>query len=193
MKKILSLLLVGGFIFLFGCAKNGTTDPTTIETTTTDTVINEQVTDERQTYESKKDAFSIQFPGTRTFQENVYGSSVMFSSPTNEEDKIRENVGIMKKPMSKEYTLEEYYALTKSELEAQADYAEVENTTITINGVEAKKIIFKSSMNNTKLQFEQVFLIKNKIAYIITYTATEDTFDQYIKKVNEMIITLEIK
>jgi hypothetical protein len=29
--------------------------------------------------------------------------------------------------------------------------------------------------------------------YIITYTATEDTFDQYSKKVDEMITTLEIK
>jgi hypothetical protein len=47
-------------------------------------------------------------------------------------------------------------------------------------------------MNTTKLKFEQVFLIKNNFAYILTYTATEATFDQYAQKVNEMATTLEI-
>jgi hypothetical protein len=45
----------------------------------------------------------------------MYGASVVFSSPTSETDKIKENVSIMKKPLpaGKSYTLEEYYTITK--------------------------------------------------------------------------------
>ena len=117
----------------------------------------------------------------------------MFASPTDENDKIKENIGIMKKTLSKTYTLDEYYALNKETLSAQTGYAEVENTMITVNDLEAKKVIFKSAMNDTKLQFEQIFVIKGGFVYIITYTATEATFDDYIQDLNDMIASLEIK
>lgn len=191
MKKIFSLVLVSGLIFLFGCTKNWTApiDDTSATTWQIDT----EATPELQSYENKKDGFSIQFPGTRSFQEDVYGSSVMFASPTDENDKIKENIGIMKKTLSKTYTLDEYYALNKETLSAQTGYAEVENTMITVNDLEAKKVIFKSAMNDTKLQFEQIFVIKGGFVYIITYTATEATFDDYIQDLNDMIASLEIK
>ena len=183
---------MGWLLFLGWCTK---TPPTTTTTTTpaTGEVVIEQKADERQTYQSKKDWFSIQFPGTRSFQEDIYGASVLFSSPTDENDKIRENLAIAKKPMNKAYTLEEYYTLTKGDLEKQSGYTEIENTTIKINDLDAKKVIFTSSINSTKLQFEELLLIKDNFVYIITYTATEATFDQYIQKVDEMIATLEIK
>jgi hypothetical protein len=36
-------------------------------------------------------------------------------------------------------------------------------------------------------------LIKNKAVYIVTYTATEATFSEFVKQLDEMIATLEIK
>lgn len=191
MKKFFSLLLVSGIIFLAWCVKNPATP--TGNTSTTTWQIGSEITPELQSYENKKDGFSIQFPGTRSFQEDVYGSSVMFASPTNESDKIKENIGIMKKTLSKAYTLDEYYALNKEALSGQAGYTEVENTTITVNGLDAKKVIFKSAMNDTKLQFEQIFIIKDGFVYIITYTATEATFGEYVQDLNDMIASFEIK
>lgn len=152
-----------------------------------------QNTPERQTYQNKPNGFSLQFPGDRTFQENVYGAAVVFSSPITETDKIKENVSVVKKPLTKEYTLEDYYTLLKEELVKQPDYMEIENSTIKVNNLDAKKMIFKSSSNNTKLEFEQIVLIKNKAVYILTYTATEATFKEYAQKIDEMIATLEIK
>ncbi|MEI6672061.1 MAG: DcrB-related protein [bacterium] len=117
----------------------------------------------------------------------------MFSSPTTETDKIRENVGITKKPLTKEYTLDEYFTLTNDELKKQPNYAEVENTTIKINDIDAKKTIYKFSSNDTKIQSEQILLIKDKMLYTITYTATEATFNEYAQNFDEMVATLEIK
>lgn len=81
MKKILSLVFAASLLVLFGCTKNGTATPTPDTTTPP---ANQQDISERQTYESKNDGFVIQYPGTRTFQENVYSASVMFFTPITE-------------------------------------------------------------------------------------------------------------
>lgn len=191
MKKFLSLILLGWLIFLFGCAKSS---PATTIITSTWGLTTEQNAVERQTYESKTDGFSIQFPGTRTFQENVFGSSAMFFSPLIEWDTLKENIGVMKKALDKEYTLDEYYTFTKPELiKLIPGFTEISNETIKVNNIDAQKLIYKWTQWATKLQWEQVYLIKNKAVYIITYTATEATFDEFIQKLDEMIATLEIK
>jgi len=153
---------------------------------------------ERQTYKSKSDGFIIQFPTTRTFQENVYGASVVFSSPVSETDTIKENVSIVKKTLDKPYSLAEYYAITKPGLiKLIPGFTEISNQTIKVNDLDAQKLIY--TWTNiwtqwvTQLKREQVYLIKNQAVYILSYTATKATFDDYAQKVDEMVSTLEIK
>ena len=194
MKNFLSLILLAGSIFLLGCTKPVPVDiETSTWTNTTPTNIPEENIPKRQSYENKIDGFSLQFPGDRTFQEKVYGASVVFTSPITETDKIKENVMIVKSPLDKPYTLEEYYLILKAESAKQPNYVEIESSTIKINDLDAKKIIYKSTSNSTKLQFQQVLFIKDDFVYTFTYTATEATFAEYAQKINEMIATLEIK
>ena len=112
MKKTFSLVLAVSLLFLFGCTKNGTT-PTEITTLPAD----QQDVPERQTYENKEYNFTIQVPGARTFQENVFNAVVMFKTPVTEGDTITENVGIAISTLDKEYTIDDYYAITKPQLE----------------------------------------------------------------------------
>ncbi len=191
MKKIISFALATSFLIFWGCAKTGITS----STSTTGSATNIEIpVAERQTYENKTDGFSLQFPGTRTFQENVYSSSVMFFTPLTQGDTIKENVGIMKKILNKEYTLDDYYALTKPELiKLIPNFTEIGNEALQINGIDAKKLIYKWTQGDTKLEWEQIYLIKNKTVYITTYTATEATFSQYNQKIDQMVATLEIK
>ena len=77
-----SLVIAQKTVVLFGCTKNGTATPA--PDTTTTTPADQPEISERQTYESKNDGFVIQYPGTRTFQENVYSASVMFFTPITE-------------------------------------------------------------------------------------------------------------
>ena len=194
-KKFLSLILVGWLLFLFGCAK---ISPTTVSVNTWDILTEqpaiEQSTIERQTYENTTDGFAVQYPGDRTFEENVYGSSVMFFTPTLSGDTLKENVGIMKKALDKNYTLDEYYAITKPELiKLIPGFTEISNETIKINDLDAQKLIYVWTQGATKLKWEQVYLIKNKAVYIVSYTATTATFADYAQKIDEMVATLEIK
>jgi len=146
-KKSVIIVLSMGLFFLLGCTK--TTAPTTINSsptiTGTDVVsdTNEPQVAERQTYTNKVDRFSLQFPGTRTFQEKVFGSSVMFFTPLLSGDTIKENVGVMKKALDKNYTLDEYYALTKPELiKLISGFTEVSKESITVNDIDAQKLIY---------------------------------------------------
>ena len=164
--------------------------PTTTPTPTTTT---EETVPARQTYTSKSDGFLIQFPSTWTAQEKVYGSAVTFNSPTSETDKIKENVAINTSKLNNSYTIDEYFTANKERLIAQTGYVEIENSNIKINDVDAKKIIFKSIYKDYKLQFEEIFIIKNTTLYTITYTATESTFNDFAQQVDEMIATFEIK
>jgi len=167
---------------------------TQVNPTTTGNDIEQQNVPERQTYESKKDGFSIQFPGTRTFEEGVYGSSVMFFTPLTENDQLKENVGIIRQDLDKAYTLAEYYDITKPELVSLIpEFTEISNETIKINDMDAQKLIYKGTQGETKLQWEQIYLIKDKNVYIATYTATEKTFAEFVQKFDEMAVTLEVK
>lgn len=116
----------------------------------------------------------------------------MFSSPLSATDKIKENVSIIKKPMSKNYTLEEYYTLNKDALTKEPNYTEVQTSTIKVNDLDAKKIIFTYTDHGTNLKIEQLLIIKNNFSYTLTYIATEATFNDYTQKVDEMIATREI-
>lgn len=45
-----------------------------------------------ETYENKIENFSLSFPTTWTFQENVFSSAVVFSTPLGQNDALKENV-----------------------------------------------------------------------------------------------------
>ena len=195
MKRFFSLLISLGLIFLFGCTKTPSNNEITTGAIATDTTIaSGQTVDERQSYENKSDGFSLQFPKTRTFQEKAFQSAVMFFSPLGSWDKIRENVGVVKKALDKVYTLDEYYSLTKPGLiKLIPGFTEVSNTAIKVNDIDGQKLIYTWVQWTTQLKREQVYLIKDKAVYIVTYTAPESSFDEFIQKVDEMVATLEIK
>ncbi len=189
MKKTFSLVLAVSLLFLFGCTKNGTT-PTEITTLPAD----QQDVPERQTYENKEYNFTIQVPGARTFQENVFNAVVMFKTPVTEGDTITENVGIAISTLDKEYTIDDYYAITKPQLEERiAWFTEISNENLDINGIQGKKLVYKGKQGSYDIQWKETYIIKEKTLYVITYTATVDTYEQYAEKVDEIITTLEIK
>lgn len=118
----------------------------------------------------------------------------MFFTPLVGDDTIKENVGIMKKILDKEYTLEDYYTITKPQLiNLIPGFTEISNQSIKVNDIDAQKLIYTGTQGTTQLKWEQVYLIKDKAVYIITYTATAATFNDFVQKIDEMVSTLEIK
>ncbi len=114
---------------------------------------------------------------------------VMFFSPQGGSgDKFKENLGIVSETLPSDMTVDEYYALAKPQLQQIVkDYTELSNANITLDGLTAKKIIYQGTQSTYKLQREQVFFIKNKVAYVLTYTAVADTFNDRSKDAEKII------
>ena len=67
----------------------------------------------------------------------------MFFSPQLSGDTIKENMGIIKKPLDKDLTLTEYYSITKPELLKNIPgFSEVSNEAIKVNNIDAQKLIY---------------------------------------------------
>ena len=145
-----------------------------------------------QTYDNP--AFSIKYPETWNYQENVYGATAMFFTPQGTGDQFKENVGIVTETLPSTMTADEYYTMIKPQLQNMIkDYTELSNENITIAGLTGKKLIYEGTQVNYKLKWLQVLVVKDTTAYIINYTATADTFDQFSADVNAMIKTLVLK
>ncbi|MCX6822626.1 MAG: DcrB-related protein [candidate division SR1 bacterium] len=183
MKKLLTLTSLLAIVFLAGCGtKTATTTPSTTTTTASTT----------QTFDGT--GFSIQYPTARTVKENVYGASVMFFSPQLSGDQFRENVGIVTEILPTDMAIADYYTSIKAQLTNMIkDYQELSNEDITIGDVTAKKIVYVGTQSNYKLKWMQVLVIKNKVAYVINYTASAATFDQFSKEADAMVKSFVLK
>ena len=176
---------------MFGCANNWTNSSTTNSWALSSTTGQEVV---RQPYDNTIKWFSLQVPETRTIQEHVFQSDVVFFSPLGQWDTIKENISVLQKPLDKTLTPSEYYDITKPELaKTMQDFVEVSNETININGIDAQKVIYKGTQWGLVLEREQVYFIKDNASYVVTYTAPATTFDQFAQTMDAMIATFEIK
>ena len=149
--------------------------------------------DQPYTYIHKGKWFSFTLPAQRTFQENAFGSLVMFFAPQAEGDKIKENLGITTTELTGDINLTGFFELSKGIAEGRTNNFKIEKEeAITINGDNAMKIIYKGTDGENKLEWQQVVLLKWTTAYEFTYTATEDTFDNLIDEVDTIINTFTI-
>jgi len=72
-------------------------------------------------------------PAAWTFQENVFGSLVMFFAPQEEGDKVKENIGIVTEELTGDVQLSSYFELAKGIAESvikEYQIVKEENTTI---------------------------------------------------------------
>jgi hypothetical protein len=147
-KKMLTLMsLTTIVVSLTGCVSK--TEPATNETLT-ETEITETTTatetpsNEPYEYINKDKGFSFTLPAAWTFQENVFGSLVMFFAPQTEGDKTKENLGVSIVELTGKVDLKSYYELAKGILESKTNDFKIEKEEeLTINGENAMKIIFK--------------------------------------------------
>ena len=132
-------------------------------------------------------------------QENFTGASVLFLSPQTSGDLVRENIAIVKKSLDQDLSVDSYYAITKPSMaESISGFDEISNQTITLDTIPAKKVIYGGMLQGLgeavyHLQRESIYLIKNKAIYMLTYTSTQDTFNDWNAQVDAMIATLKIQ
>ena len=132
------------------------------------------------TYTDKANGFSIQYPDDWT--KEIRGNSFIFLSPLEGSgDRFKENVNFMIQDLSQqELTLEEYTEITRESVIANLGKQSVVSLKdAKILGEAAKEFIYNMNMNGNNLRIKQYWFIKNKKAYLFTYTAEPSKFNDY--------------
>ncbi|PLZ96846.1 serine/threonine protein kinase [Fischerella thermalis CCMEE 5268] len=148
-------------------------------------------------YENSNYGIKIKYPTSWQLQIkeiDVLGVTevVTFISPRQSEtDKFQEKLNIDIEKFSG--TLAESKELFVDEIKNTLPEAQIINTSsTTLAFKQANQIIYTGKDEDTKLKNLQIWTLKGDKAYIITYTAAIDDYDEFIETVNEMIKSFEI-
>jgi len=137
-------------------------------------------------YENKQYNFSLEIPEWWVLKENEKNFDTLLYTPQN--DDIRENVGITVQTPQVQYTVNDYYENSIDWL-----WTIIESKDIEVKWIKWKSTIYETTAWELKIKWQQAFLISDdNIVYNIQYTATDKTFDKYIKEVNSIINSFTI-
>ncbi len=144
-------------------------------------------------YHNSHANFSIQYPQNWELQENTLGSQVLFLSPQNSGDLFRENVSVVTENLNDNITVDSYYDAAKVHLQKFINnFEEISNKNMNIGNLNAKIVEYIGTQGTYNLKRQQIFLIKNQTAYIITYTASRNHFDDTLDLVQKMVESISI-
>jgi len=142
--------------------------------------------DDWQTYAN--DNYSIKFPADWEYSDLKPQPLIAFMlfSPeiSQEKDNFREKINLTIEELSQaDYTLEEYTDITLDQVKKQIPTAKMISALPTsIGNIDATNIVWSADFGNgIILQFNQLFAVKDRIAYVLTFSATEAEYDTYIK------------
>ena len=142
-------------------------------------------------YENKKYNFKIEIPNTWTFQEETNWFNIEIKTPKN--DNINENLWIIVQELQTEETLESYTENTVIWLnDLYESYNEISKEDTEINSTKWIILTYELSENWYKIKSQQTVFLKDNKAYVFQYTATKDTFNQYINEINYIINSFTI-
>jgi len=140
-------------------------------------------------YYSQDTRYSVAFPGGWELAQNTDKSSLAGISPQEDEsDTFRENVLIGSFKLTGTDNLDSYFNGNMEYLKEQIPDLEVEETMhIKVDGNDAIKVVYTSTISDTRVKTMQVFMIKDGLGYIITAMAQEAHFGAYAKTFEEVI------
>jgi hypothetical protein len=139
------------------------------------------VVDLSQTYTNKDKGYSIVFPKNWEMKEKFMGLDVFALSPLEgDKDLFRENVNIITEDLTKPMSLDDYYSMGLVNLKTLlTDFKEVESGNIDVNGIPMKWIVYDHRMGEVKARVLQFIAVKDRRAYVVTFSAMPDDFAKY--------------
>ncbi len=113
----------------------------------------------------------------------------MIYAPQEEWDTTKENIWIVTQKLSWDIQLSSFYQLTRWNLESVIPEFELIDET-----VEDEKVVFsyKGTQAWTTLQREQTLIINEDVVYVFTYTAIEETFDNFAEEITNIVDTFKL-
>lgn len=141
------------------------------------------------TYDNPEYRIEIRYPSDWSKTEQVMGATAAFLSPQEgTSDDFQENVMINVQDISASpMTLEQYTQLGINQIkQIITDASIIESNTTTLGGNLAHDLVFTGKQGQYNLKWNQVFTVKNNKAYVLTYTAKMNTYDNFLEAAKEI-------
>ncbi|MEL7427699.1 MAG: hypothetical protein AAFN81_32205 [Bacteroidota bacterium] len=139
----------------------------------------------QDTYVYVEDGFEVDYPSTwRLDASKTMGPVVFFySPPEGDNDQFQENVNLLIQELgSTEIDLKEYTKLTKEQVKDwEAEIIRMDQIKDTEDGIPEGIYEYTANQFGMELHILQRVKIKDGKAYLLTYTAGQDTYDQYLE------------
>jgi len=119
----------------------------------------------------------------------------IYSPLENENDLFQDNINLVVHPLaSNDIDLNEYYIATFSDIKKQLLSVNVqEEEQFFNNNIEIQKVVFSAIQEDFVLMVQQYYFIHKQEAYIMTFTAEEIKFDDYIEFVDLIMESFKFK
>ncbi|PIR75517.1 MAG: hypothetical protein CO030_02820 [Candidatus Magasanikbacteria bacterium CG_4_9_14_0_2_um_filter_42_11] len=129
---------------------------------------------------------TLYYPADWKQEKNPNGNGVVFLAKAGA-DGLQSNVGFTKQDLSAfpPVTLDQYTGIIKDDTMKRLKNANILTTDKTmLGGMEAGVMTYTAEYpekSDKPMKIRNTYVLKDKNAYILTYTATEDTFDMYLE------------
>lgn len=195
-KKIIIGVLLLIIIVALGFLLINTGEKEEVYNGDNDTEDTENEEKQLETYESDEFNISISYPTEWDFETYYEYGMIFFSAPNNNIFDFTDNLNIIVQDLSfYEIDLEEYTELSIIEITEDDDFKNLEVITSEaseLDGNEAYKFIYSAELEGYDLIFKQTWTVIDDMAYLITYTAKEDTYQDNLDVVKEMISSFRV-
>ena len=146
-------------------------------------------------YENNEYGFKVNYPELWSQQnrDDLFAMGVVFFSPAEDDsDKFKERVSVLVENLSEGVSLDEYTTESIEEIKRLSDPYVREPEEIELGDNEGRKVVYTGEEGGSTVQRMQTWSVKGDKAYVITYTASIGSYNEYLPAVQEMIESFEI-
>lgn len=143
----------------------------------------------------KDAAYQIQYPSSWQLDQSAsMQTSFVLYGRQLAEGKFRENVNLIMQDISG-YNLDlaGYAKLSEDQINiAMANGKILESKQVTVSGITHHMIIYQGDFNQYKLKWKQYYWIVQNKAYVLTFTATQETFEEFLPTADRILNSFSI-
>ncbi|BAZ46504.1 TPR repeat-containing serine/threonine protein kinase [Chondrocystis sp. NIES-4102] len=145
-------------------------------------------------YENSDQGFKINYPEAweQENRDDFFATGVVFFSPLeNNQDTFKEQVSVSVEVLPRNMSLAEYTNESIALIKKLSDKDVSATQATTLGKYKAQQVVYRGEENGNPVKRMQTWSIKNNQAYVITYTAQPESYDNYLPTVEEIIASFE--
>lgn len=143
--------------------------------------------------EINRNGYSIQYDSSfRLDESGKNGTEFYLFTATGSGDNFAENINLMIQNLGVlKYDLNQFVALSEKQIKANGKI--IESIRKNKNGQEFHILIFEAKMNGFDLKFLQYDYVRDDKAYVLTFSAKKDEFENYRKEIVKVMDSFKLE